>query len=116
HAVTEIVYRDGSKKTYENDTVVAMQDSTAYMVTDILRDAVSNKQGASASRAGISGLDVAGKSGTTNYSSDDFAKFNLPNSAVPDAWFAGYTTNYSIAIWSGYRDYSDPITTWDERF
>lgn len=116
HAVTEIVYRDGSKKTYENDTVVAMQDSTAYMVTDILRDAVSNKQGASASRAGISGLDVAGKSGTTNYSSEDFAKFNLPNSAVPDAWFAGYTTNYSIAIWSGYRDYSDPITTWDERF
>ncbi|SOC37618.1 PBP1A family penicillin-binding protein [Ureibacillus acetophenoni] len=116
HAVTEIVYRDGSKKTYENDTVVAMQDYTAYMVTDILRDAVSNKQGASASRAGISGLDVAGKSGTTNYSSEDFAKFNLPNSAVPDAWFAGYTTNYSIAIWSGYRNYSDPITTWDERF
>lgn len=116
HAVIEIVYRDGSKKSYDNESTVAMQDYTAYMVTDILRDVVSNKPGASASRANVSGLDIAGKSGTTNYSNDDFAKLNLPDSAVPDSWFAGYTTNYSIAIWSGYNDYKEPITTWDERF
>ncbi len=116
HSVIEIVYRDGSKKSYDNESVVAMQDYTAYMVTDILRDVLSNKPGASGYRASVPGLDIAGKSGTTNYSADDFAKYNLPNSAVPDSWFAGYTTNYSIAIWSGYADYKDPITTWDERW
>ncbi|KGR79516.1 penicillin-binding protein 1A [Ureibacillus manganicus] len=116
HTIKEIVYRDGSKKSYDNESTVAMEDYTAYMVTDILRDVLSNKPGASGSRANVSGLDIAGKSGTTNYSSDDFAKYNLPNSAVPDSWFAGYTTNYSIAIWSGYSDYKEPITTWDERW
>ncbi len=116
HSIIEIVYRDGSKKSYDNESTVAMQDYTAYMVTDILRDVLSNKPGASGSRASVPGLDLAGKSGTTNYSAEDFAKYNLPDSAVPDSWFAGYSTNYSIAIWSGYPDHKDPITTWDERF
>lgn len=116
HSVIEIVYRDGSKRSYDNESTVAMNDYTAYMVTDILRDVLSNKPGASGSRANVSGLDIAGKSGTTNYSADDFEKYNLPDTAVPDSWFAGYTTNYSIAIWSGYSDHKEPITTWDERY
>lgn len=116
HSVYKIIYRDGkTEKNYNYDSVVAMSDYTAYMVTDILRDVVSNKPNASASSAIISGLDVAGKTGTTNYSNEDFEKFNLPDTSVPDSWFTGYTTNYTISIWSGYYEYSDPITTWDER-
>ncbi|BDH61424.1 penicillin-binding protein 1A/1B [Lysinibacillus sp. PLM2] len=115
YAIIEIEYRDGSKKSYDHESVVAMNDYTAYMITDILRDVVGNKPNASGTAANVPGLDLAGKTGTTNYSADDFANFNLPNSAVPDSWFAGYTTNYSIAIWSGYPERKDPITTWDER-
>ncbi|MEL3960789.1 PBP1A family penicillin-binding protein [Lysinibacillus endophyticus] len=114
-SIKEIVFRDGSKKTYKTEPVVAMNDYTAYMVTDILRDVVSSKRNASGTAAAVSGLDIAGKTGTTNYDTKDFEQFNLPSSAVPDSWFAGYTTNYSIAIWSGYSNYSEPITTWDER-
>src|SRR5690606_40612905 len=33
-----------------------------------------------------------------------------------DTWFTGYTTNYSIAIWGGYPQRKDPITTWEERW
>ncbi|RUL55638.1 PBP1A family penicillin-binding protein [Lysinibacillus antri] len=114
-AIKEVVYRDGSKKTYKNEPVVAMNDYTAYMVTDILRDVVSNKRNASGTAANVPNLDIAGKTGTTNYDAKDFADYNLPSTAVPDSWFAGYSTNYSIAIWSGYRDHKEPITTWDER-
>ena len=92
-----------------------MSDYTAYMVTDMLRDVVSSKYGASGTTAAIPGLDVAGKTGTTNYSSEDFTKYNLPASAVPDSWFAGYTSKYSIAVWSGYADQKTPITTSAER-
>lgn len=115
HSIKQIVYRDGTKRTYKDKPVVAMNDYTAYMVTDILRDVVSSKPNASGTAANVPGLDVAGKTGTTNYSDDEFTKYNLPSSSVPDAWFAGYTTNYSIAIWSGYDQRSEPITTWDER-
>lgn len=116
HSITKIVFRDGkTSKTYKPETNVAMSDYTAYMVTDILRDVVSNKPNASAAAAIISGVDVAGKTGTTNYSADEFSKYNLSNSSVPDSWFAGYTTDYSIAIWSGYSKRKDAITTWPER-
>lgn len=115
YSIKEIVFRDGSKKTYKREPVVAMHDYTAYMITDMLRDVVSTKPHASGSAAAVPGLDVAGKTGTTNYSADEFRKYNLPYTAVPDSWFVGYTTNYSIAVWSGYESRKDPITTWNER-
>ncbi|QCR32197.1 PBP1A family penicillin-binding protein [Lysinibacillus sp. SGAir0095] len=114
-AIKEVVYRDDTKKSYKSKQEVAMSDYTAYMVTDILRDVVSSKQGASGTAAAVSGLDIAGKTGTTNYDSKEFDQYDLPDSSVPDSWFAGYTTNYSIAIWGGYSKRSEPITTWDER-
>lgn len=115
-AITKIVFRDGkTSKSYKSEPKIAMSDYTAYMVTDMLRDVVSNKPNASGSRAMVSGVDIAGKTGTTNYSSDEFTKFNLKNGSVPDTWFAGYSTNYSIAIWGGYLQRKDAITTWDER-
>nr|WP_054550766.1 penicillin-binding protein 1A [Lysinibacillus sphaericus] len=116
HSITKIVYRDGkTSKNYTPESKVAMNDYTAYMVTDMLRDVVGNKPDASGTAANVPGLDIAGKTGTTNYSAEDFNKYNLPNTSVPDSWFAGYTTNYSIAIWSGYEKHFDPITTWEER-
>ena len=42
-------------------------------------------------------------------------KWDLPSSAFPDVWFAGYTTDYSIAIWSGYPEMKTPMTTNEER-
>lgn len=117
HSINKIVFRDGkTSKSYKPESKPAMSDYTAYMVTDILRDVVSNKPNASARRAIVSGVDIAGKTGTTNYSSEEFTKYNLKNNSVPDTWFAGYSTNYSIAIWGGYEKRKDAITTWEERW
>src|SRR5699024_3616059 len=27
---------------------------------------------------------------------------NIPSDGVPDSWFSGYTTNYSVSVWVGY--------------
>lgn len=116
HAVDKIIYRDGvSSKNYQTKSNVAMSDSTAYMITDMLRDVVSDKNGASGTAAGIAGLDVAGKTGTTSYDDNELQRYNLSNDSVPETWFAGYTTQYSIAVWSGYAKRSDAMTTMDER-
>ncbi|ETT81113.1 transglycosylase domain-containing protein [Viridibacillus sp. FSL R5-0477] len=116
HSIKKIVYRDGkTAKSYTPDPTPAMNDYTAYMVTDMLRDVVGPKYGASGTAAAIPGLDIAGKTGTTNYGADEFQKYNLPESAVPDSWFAGYSSKYSISVWSGYTNRKDPITTTDER-
>lgn len=101
HTITKVVYRDGkTERNLTPESVIAMKDSTAYMITDMLRDVM--KSGGTGTRAAISGLDVAGKTGTTN--------------DAKDSWFAGYTTNYTIAAWGGYQK-RDPMTNFEgERF
>ncbi|QTD42149.1 PBP1A family penicillin-binding protein [Sporosarcina sp. Te-1] len=112
HAVKKIIMRDGkTERNMTPDPVNAMKDSTAYMVTDMLRDVLTLGTGKTAN---VSGLDIAGKSGTTNYSNDTKNKHNFKNTDVPDSWFAGYTTNYTIAVWGGYKDYTTPIQTYDK--
>ncbi|MFC4411328.1 PBP1A family penicillin-binding protein [Chungangia koreensis] len=115
YSITKISYRDGqTEKTYKSEPVVAMKDSTAYMVTDMLRDVINHPNG-SGRRAAVPGVDVAGKTGTTNYTKKEFEEYNLKSGSVPDSWFSGYTTDYSISIWSGYKDKKNAMTTWDER-
>ncbi len=97
--VKKVVYPDGKSKSLEQKTKRVMKDSTAYMITDMLRTFVSSGLGTTAN---ISYLDIAGKTGTTNYSLEQIAQYNLPGSATRDSWFAGYTPKYTMAVWTGY--------------
>lgn len=109
HTIKKIILRDG--KTEINlapDPVSAMKDSTAYMITDMLRDVLTEANG-TGGKANIPGLDLAGKTGTTNYSEKFKRENNIKNESVPDSWFAGYTTDYTIAVWGGHQKPNDPI-------
>ena len=89
YAVEKVEFPDGTVVDLRPEAEPAMSDYTAYMVTDMLKSVMSEGTGQSAN---ISGLPVAGKTGTTNLQGQD---------GSPDAWFAGYTTNYTISIWAG---------------
>ncbi|EIA20240.1 transglycosylase domain-containing protein [Listeria fleischmannii] len=100
HTVTKIVLSDGSTTMdMEPKSEVAMKESTAYMVSDVLKDVLSVGTGTSAA---VPGVPVAGKTGTTNFDEAAQNKYLYPNGAARDAWFAGYSTNYTIAVWTGY--------------
>ena len=71
---------------------VAMKESTAYLMNNILRSAVTNGTGGGAI---FSGMTIAGKTGTT---SNNF-----------DRYFAGYTPYYSGAVWVGYAETPERI-------
>ncbi|MDH2880100.1 transglycosylase domain-containing protein [Bacillus cytotoxicus] len=103
HFVKEVVYPDGKSKSFEPKAKTVMEDYTAYMITDMLRSVVQSGTGTAAN---VSSLDVAGKTGTTNYSAEDVAKYHLPSSAARDSWFAGYTPEYTMAVWTGYMQNS----------
>jgi penicillin-binding protein 1A len=70
----------------------AISAGVAYAVTQILEQ---NVQRGTGTRAQI-GRAAAGKTGTTT----DFA----------DAWFAGYTTDLSTAVWMGHPEAKVPMT------
>jgi len=78
--------------------VAVMKASTAEAVLSVLRSAVESGTGY---RAGIRGIDVAGKTGTTE----------LPDTPVfrglhgnKDAWFVGITPSFTAAVWLGYDE------------
>ena len=39
----------------------------------------------------------------------------MQSSDVPDAWFTGYTTQYTVAVWTGYKERTTPIKSRDQR-
>lgn len=69
-----------------------IKESTAFYMNDMLTYAVQSGTGTPAK---ISGMTVAGKTGTTN---DSYAR-----------WFAGYTPYYTGVVWVGY-EYNEEIT------
>ena len=63
----------------------AVSKSTAATMNDLLRSVVTGGTGTSAN---IPGVNVAGKTGTTD--------------GDKDRWFVGYTADYCAAVWYGY--------------
>lgn len=106
--VNKIVFEDGSEEVeaFKTKGTKAMEETTAYMVTDILKGVITSGTG---TNAAINGLYQAGKTGTSNYSKEDIERINSPYSVTPDSTFAGYTKTYSLAVWTGYNNQKTPI-------
>ncbi|WP_270181535.1 transglycosylase domain-containing protein [Alkalihalobacillus sp. CinArs1] len=93
YSVEKVVYPNGKELNLASEGSRAMSEGTAYMITDMLRTVVKDGTGMQAS---IPGLDVAGKTGTTNLPEEINAE------GTSDSWFSGYTTNFTAAVWTGY--------------
>ncbi len=112
--INKIEFNDGTTKTYSSSGTRAMKETTAYMMTSMLKTVLTYGTG---TEAAISGVYQAGKTGTSNYSDDELEEIEestgIYNSVVgtmaPDELFVGYTTKYSMAVWTGYKDRMTPI-------
>ncbi|GIP19954.1 transglycosylase domain-containing protein [Paenibacillus sp. J22TS3] len=67
---------------------------TAYYMTDMLEQVVTSGTG---KRASLGARPVAGKTGTTQHGIK-----GLKSSRNRDAWFVGYTPEWTASIWMGY--------------
>lgn len=102
--VSKIETPDGLTRNYDSSGKRVMKTSTAYIMTDMLKG-VFTKGSGTAAKAGD--LYEAGKTGTVKYSDEDLVKYPQYANSPKDAWFAGYTRSYSMAIWTGYDNLKD---------
>src|SRR4051812_24359731 len=85
---------NGKKAVNRRNTKPVLKNGIAGQVASILQTVV---QSGSGTRAQIPGVVIAGKTGTTeNYG---------------DAWFVGWTKEYTVAVWVGYPDKFKPMRT-----
>lgn len=73
----------------ETASARAVQDSTAYMITDMLKTAASTGSAKALSNAGLS---VAAKTGTVSDA----------DGSTRDVWTAAYTPDLAMCVWMGY--------------
>ena len=101
YTVTKVTTRDGQVTEFKPEQKQAMKDSTAYMITDVLKD--SFKYGF-ATQATIPGLPTAAKTGSSNYTVEQKRAMGASDyeDIIPDSWFIGYSTDYTISAWTGY--------------
>lgn len=117
HTIKKFVYKDTDEvvETKSAKTRV-MNDSTAYIINYSLN--WSATEGLAKSAAGISGVQTAAKTGTSNFDEATIKRYHLSSKAVNDLWVCGYTPKQTITFWYGYdsitKGYST-TSTWSTR-
>lgn len=105
--IHKVVFSDGSEKEFSNVGTRAMKETTAYMMTEMMKTVLSYGTGRNAY---LAWLPQAGKTGTSNYTDEEIEK-HIKNTGyvAPDETFVGYTRKYSMAVWTGYTNRLTPI-------
>ena len=87
YIVEQIVNKDGKSVTFEPQTKEINKPEQNYLMVSILNDVVNKGTG---KRAAVEGIELAGKTGTTN---DNI-----------DAWFCGFSPSIQTIVWFGQDD------------
>ncbi len=87
YMISKITNKDGQILGFEKDETMLFEPEQSYLMTTILKETVDRGTG---KRARVKGLDIAGKTGTTNN--------NI------DAWFCGYSPTLQTLVWYGNDD------------
>ncbi|MDN5089117.1 transglycosylase domain-containing protein [Aliarcobacter butzleri] len=87
YIVEQIVNKDGKSVTFEPQIKEINKPEQNYLMVSILNDVVNKGTG---KRAAVEGIELAGKTGTTN---DNI-----------DAWFCGFSPSIQTIVWFGQDD------------
>lgn len=107
HVVTKVEFPDDPEKetiipNYESVQTISSQ--AAYLMSDILKQAVSINWLMNSSKAfGGVRYPVYGKTGTSDWDAQAAALYGLQAGSIHDEWMVNYTSDYVVATWSGYK-------------
>ena len=105
--INKVVFSDGSEKEFSDPGTRAMKETTAYMMTEMMKTVLTYGNGRGAY---LPWLPQAGKTGTSNYTDEEIENhIKTTQFVAPDEMFVGYTRKYSMAVWTGYTNRLTPL-------
>lgn len=105
-AIKKIKLLDGSDKVIEftPSCQKVLQESTCYLLIDVLKQVMETNYW-SISDCRPKNVLVFAKTGTTSFDDNMLKKYNFPSNASKDRWLASFTSDYTIAAWTGFDEY-----------
>lgn len=101
HRVRRVIRRADQVETEGNSTVYTLvSPGAAFMMSTLLQGVVTGNYG-NFNEILQSGYPVYGKSGTSDWGSDGL-QYGIPTGVYKDEWSIGYTSQFTIATWTGY--------------
>jgi penicillin-binding protein 1A len=101
HRIRKVIRRSDKEEIAGNSTQYEIvSEQAAYMISVLLRAIVDNDY-ASYNYILRSSYPCYSKSGTTDWSEASLA-YGIPVGVARDSWSVAYSSQYSIAVWSGY--------------
>lgn len=94
HTITKIEGKNYNYEYKQPESKQLMSPQTAWYLTDMMLSVV--EKGGTGSKAAID-RPVAGKTGTTQHGIKGYS-----GDGIKDAWFVGYTPEWTAAVWMGY--------------
>lgn len=118
HTIIKFVYKETDEVVESKATKTrVMNDSTAYIINYALNWSVTN--GLAKTAANISGVQVAAKTGTSNFDEATIKANGISSRAVNDLWVCGYTPTQTITFWYGYdklyKEHYSTTSSWTIR-
>ncbi len=103
YTYTEIEFEDSEEVIeYVPKKKQVMSEETAYIITMILKYAVTSGTVTAANK--VSGTDICGKTGTSTIDSATLKELGLKGNIVGDSWEVTFSPDYVIAMWQGYEN------------
>lgn len=100
-SIRKVVTQDDETIKFSSESHKAMEDYTAYMLTEMLKGTFQAY--GSAYGYGINGVNVAAKTGTGTYGDEVYNEHQLPENAAKDVWITGYSPQYTMSVWMGFN-------------
>ena len=118
HTIVKFVYKETDEVVESKATKTrVMNDSTAYIINYALNWSVTN--GLAKTAANIGGVQVAAKTGTSNFDEATIKANGISSRAVNDLWVCGYTPTQTITFWYGYdklyKEHYSTTSSWSTR-
>lgn len=80
-----------------------LSNETCYLLIDVLKQVMDNNYW-SIKNCKPNNVNVYAKSGTTSFDYNLAISYNIPTNASKDKWLASFTSDYSIACWTGFDE------------
>lgn len=123
HTINYIEFKniDGNNTTQQVDSEHTLNPTqlfspaAAYMTATLMeRNLTENPigYGYDFTRIKWDGVPIYVKTGTTDYGPEGNPEYGIPALAPKDHWIAGFSADYSIAVWTGYDKPTHEVPSW----